>query len=300
MKSRLLVITGPAILEKTRIAVETALLMDGEIVNAEPALFYRGMDIGTDKPSTDDRKSVPFHLIDIINPGGQIWPSDYAQQGTSAIEEIFARGRVPIIVGGSAAHIRLLTGAATPPLVPPHMERLAKAAEDEADSNTANPRDDPRELLGAFASLSEELVSLNAAFKEAGLSGPEESNGKERYDAVKVGLFISDPALTLYVKASVDSMVEAGLLEEVKSLLSAGYHSRLRPMKAVGYFQMHAFLAGKCEWSDAVSSFKRHAVRRAKRSLEDLQREPGITWIDISDRKEKDSAAEIARIFRSA
>ena len=274
---KVLVVAGPTASGKTALGISLALALNGEIVSADSMQVYRHMDIGTAKATPEERASVPHHMLDVADPSEDYSVSRYVEEASRCCEEILARGRVPIIVGGTGLYIdSLLAG-----------RRFGPRAEDPALRASLNAKYD---LLGGEGLL-EELRKVDperaAALHSADrkrivralevwlLTGETITAHDEASRAVPpryVSLFLipgfRDRAL-LYqrIDARVDDMVSRGLFEEVRSLLASGVPADATAMQAIGYKETAACLRGFLSPEEAVSQMKQASRRYAKRQL---------------------------------
>ncbi len=286
MKPPLIVILGPTGVGKTEVALELAERLDGEIVSADSRLFYCGMDIGTAKPSPAERQRVPHHLIDVTNPD-QVWSlAVFQQEARRAIAEIHARGRLPFLVGGTGQYVRAVTQEWEPPHVEPN-PKLRQALQVWADEISAqglharlavlDPQAaaviDARNLRRTMRAL-EVILSTGHRFSE------QRRRGHLLYRLLQLG--ISRPRQELYARidARIQTMLDAGLVGEVKDLLSRGYTSELPPLSAIGYREIIKYLQGNMTLEAAITEMKRATrvyVRRQTNWFKPA--DPDIHWL---------------------
>ncbi len=245
---KVLVIVGPTAVGKTALSLYLAERLEGEVVSADSRLFYRGMDIGTAKPTPEERARVPHHLIDIANPDETVGLARFLRLAHSAIADIHARGRLPIVVGGTGQYIRALVEGWTPPPVPPdpalraELEEQARregldallarlAALDPETAARVDPRN-PRRVVRALE------IALRA-----GPLGP--ARIPPPYDFFQVGLTMDRPALYARADARLEEMVRGGLGEEIRRLREAGYGWDLPAMSALNYRQFRPYFEGQ-------------------------------------------------------
>jgi tRNA dimethylallyltransferase len=237
----LIVILGPTGVGKTEISISLAERLNGEIVSADSRLFYRGMDIGTAKPTPDARARVPHHLIDIAEPDQTVSLANFQAAAVQAIMDITRRGRLPFLVGGTGQYIRAVTQGWSPPAVAPNprlraeLERLADLNGRqwlyEALTNLDPPAArgiDPRNVRRSIRAL--EVILLTGKRFSA-----QRNQTRSPFRTIQVGL--SRPRTELYrrLDARLSGMFEAGLLQEVQHLLNRGYTPNLPSMSAIGY-----------------------------------------------------------------
>jgi len=291
MARDLLAIVGPTAAGKSEVSLLLARALAGEIVSADSMQVYRGMDIGTAKPSAEERARVTHHLIDIIDPDTPFSVADYRARADAALASIWEAERQPLLVGGSGLYVRAVIDKLSFPLAPPNAElrsRLARQAREEGvgalharlaavDPEAASrlhPNDEKRiiralEVHAQTGQPISRLQSLDRRFQP-------------RYNTTQFGL--TRPRLELYrrIEERVDRMLAAGLVEEVKSLLAGGRREDLVAMKGLGYAQIAEHLRGACSLEEAVARLKRDTRRFAKRQLTWFRRDPRIVWVDLA------------------
>ncbi len=281
----LVVIVGPTAVGKTELSLELARRMDGEIVSADSRLFYRGMDIGTAKPTPEERASIPHHLIDIADPD-QTWSLARFQQAASeAIAAIHHRGHLPFLVGGTGQYIRAVTHGWNPPPQPPD-SRLREILEELAHERgggwlhdklgvldpAAAQAIDPRNLRRTVRAL-EVILSTGKRFSEQ--RGQQESP----YRTIIVGLDRPRPELYARVDERIEAMFAAGLLEEMRSLLEMGYSPELPAFSAIGYRECTAVLTGQYDIEEAKTRIKRATRVFVRRQANWFKADdPNIAW----------------------
>lgn len=292
MARDLLAIVGPTAAGKSEVSVLLAQALAGEIVSADSMQVYRRMDIGTAKPSAEERARVTHHLIDIIDPDTPFSVADYRARADAALAAIWEEGRQPLLVGGSGLYVRAVIDKLSFPLAPPNAElrsRLAQQAREEGvralharlaavDPEAASrlhPNDEKRiiralEVHAQTGQPISRLQSLDRRFQP-------------RYNTTQFGLTRPRPELYRRIEERVDRMLAAGLVEEVESLLAGGCRDDLVAMKGLGYAQIAEHLRGACSLEEAVARLKRDTRRFAKRQLTWFRRDPRIVWVDLAD-----------------
>lgn len=294
--SPLIVIVGPTAVGKTALSIHLAEVFDGEIVSADSRSFYRGMDIGTAKPSPKERARVPHHLIDIADPDETVSLAEYQDRAYAAIDSILARHRLPLMVGGTGQYVQAVVEGWRIPRVAPHpdlREKLEVKAERESPHalhdwlKELDPQaaDDihPHNVRRVVRALEVCLVTGRPISEQQGKEPPP-------YEILQIGLMMDRDKLYQRADARLDTMLQAGLLDEVRRLLHQGYDWHLPAMSAVGYAEFQPILreshrtAPQEEWLEEVVSDIRSNLHRFIRhqynwfSLED----PDIRWFDIS------------------
>ncbi len=297
-------IVGPTGAGKSALAMAVAERSNCEIVNADSRQFYRGMDLGTAKPSAADQARVPHHLIDVRNPDESLDVAEYAQLARAAIEEIAARGRNPLVVGGSGLYLRVIRGGifSGPAASPEIRDRLAKSA---AEQGVARLHDRLREVDPEAANRIgvNDLYRIVRALEVFELTGETISAHQTRhrfadigYDTLTVGVEVERKKLYDAIDTRFDAMVAAGLVEEVRALVKAGYSPEQPPLSTIGYKQIAAYLRGEIARDDAIAQAKQESRRLAKRQLTWFRREPEIVWLDV-ERGAQDALAVFEKFF---
>lgn len=289
-KPPLILIVGPTAVGKTEIAIQLAERLNGEIVSADSRLFYRGMDIGTAKPSHEEQARAPHHLIDIANPDEILSLAVFQQIATEAIADIHARSKLPFLVGGTGQYIRAVTQGWTPPEVKPD-ERLRDALEKMKEERGLNwlhdklrgldpdaaEKIDPRNFRRTIRAL-EVIMTTGKKFSE------QRGQGESPYHLITIGLTRPREELYRRVDERIESMFANGLMDEVKSLIARGYSPSLPTMSAIGYRECAQALEGKITVEEA-KQFARRATRVYVRRQANWFKEsdPNILWFRVED-----------------
>ncbi len=298
-------IVGPTGAGKSALAMAVTERLNCEIVNADSRQFYRGMDLGTAKPSAEDRARVPHHLIDVRDPDESLDVAEFAQLARAAIDEIAARGRNPLVVGGSGLYLRVIRGGIFrgPAASMEIRDRLAKIA---AEQGVAHLHQRLREIDPESANRIgvNDLYRIARAIEVFELTGETITAHQQRhrfadigYDTFTVGVEVERKKLYDAIDTRFDAMVAAGLVEEVRALVEAGYSPDKPPLSTIGYKQIAAHLRGELALADAVALAKQESRRLAKRQLTWFRREPEIVWLD-PERGVQDALALFEKFFR--
>jgi tRNA dimethylallyltransferase len=303
----LIVIVGPTAVGKTALSLRLAEAVSGEIVSADSRQVYRGMDVGTAKATVAERGWVPHHLIDVVNPDEPLSLAQYQEMAYGAIDDILARGRVPFLVGGTGQYVTAVVEGWQVPRVPPDEElrrQLYRQAEEEGaaalharlrglDPEAAR-RIDPRNVRRVVRAL-EVCLTTGRRFSE------QQQKSPPPYRILMVGLTLPRPQLYRGIDRRVEGMLEAGLEDEVRRLVAAGYGFDLPAMSGVGYGQFALYLAGEARLADVIAEIQR-ATRRFVRhqgnwfSADD----PRIHWFDASEGDPYPAVLRLVRRFLSA
>lgn len=286
----LVVIVGATAVGKTGLAVEVAERLNAEIVSADSRLFYRGMDIGTAKPTVEERRRVPHHLIDVSRPDETWSLARFQQQAARTIVEISERGRPPFLVGGTGQYIRAVIEGWRPPEQEPDPRLRAYL---ETLAGQIGPFELHRRLgiLDAASAASIDPTNLRRTVRALEViltTGRRFSDQRLKegspYRLLVVGLRRPRPELYARIDGRIDAMVQAGFLQEVQSLLAQGYSPQLPSLSAIGYREMVACLQGEMSLDEAVTQMKR-LTRRYVRQQSNWFRDEDerIHWFDMAE-----------------
>ncbi|MDA8429648.1 MAG: tRNA (adenosine(37)-N6)-dimethylallyltransferase MiaA [Geobacteraceae bacterium] len=289
MKPSLLVICGPTASGKSDLALRLAHQLDGEIVNADSMQVYRGMDIGTAKPSPEQQQDIPHHLIDIAEPGQAFSAADFAEAADRAISTICSRGKHPIVVGGTGLYIRsLLKGLVDSPGDANGTLRQELRTEARERGNRAMleelRRVDPELAECIHPNNLVRIIRGLEVFRTTGVPlsryQREHAFSGQHYRSLQIGIHVARPLLYDRIDQRVDRMIEDGLLQEVQQLLNAGYGPASKAMRAIGYKQMTAHLSGESTLEEAIRLIKRDTRHYAKRQLTWFNADKDILWLE--------------------
>ena len=291
--NRLIVIAGPTAVGKSALALRLAQQLDGEIISGDSMCVYRGLDIGTAKPSVSEQKLVPHHLIDIRRPTEPFSVVDFQQLAAAAIDEVNRRGKLPILVGGTGLYIQaLLEGYQFSPTPVTPLRDDTESTDtlyeklNERDPSTASrihPNDRKR-ILRALEVITNENKPLS-----------RERAAKLQYDCLAFGLTMERQALYRRIDQRVDQMVGQGLLGEVDSLLSKGLATNATALQAIGYKEFIAATQGDVPLETAIEQVKLASRRYAKRQLTWFRRMPYLEWIELNATATMDMALNLIR-----
>ena len=285
---KLIVIAGPTASGKSRLSVELACRFDAEIINADSMQVYRGMDIGTAKPTLEERKGIPHHLLDVIDPDQEYNAAVYRSMAASAAMDITGRGKVAIVVGGTGLYIKSLLGGLfeCPPSAPELRDSLLKEWEssgpdvlyerlqrlDPERAGKIHPHDRVR-LIRAL-----EIISLTDELPSA--LGTRHGFSDHAFNALKFCLDREREELYRRINRRAILMMEGGLLAETEILLQKGYGPRLKPLQAIGYSQAIEYLEGQYSLEETVKRIQKETRRYAKRQLTWFRADSEYSWLD--------------------
>ena len=288
MSKKIVVICGPTASGKTALSIALAKAFDGEVVSADSMQIYRRMDIGTAKPTKEEMDGVPHHMLDVAEPGEAYSVSRYVEEATACVEDILARGKLPIVCGGTGLYIDgLIRGtnyqpAGTDNGIREQLEgewetqgaeqMMARLAAADPDSAARLHLSDKRRILRAlevYLATGETITVHNARTKAI----------PPRYEAVMIGLN-TEPRQILYdrIDRRVGVMLEQGLLQEVQSLLEDGLLEGTAA-QAIGYKELLAYFRGEMTLETAADLIRQKSRNYAKRQLTWFRRDERVKWI---------------------
>lgn len=299
MAGRVLALVGPTAAGKSALALEVAGALGAEIVSIDSAAVYREMDVGTDKPSPEDRARVPHHMIDVVDPSHTLTVSEFQRMARDAIDDILSRGRTPLLVGGSGLYFRAVVDPlefpGTDPQVRAGLERAAGAGEGALH----------RKLRDVDPEAAERIAPANVrrivrALEVIEITGRRFSSFRTAWDeyaslyALRVaGLTRPREELNRRIDRRVAEMIARGLVEEVKALEAAGCRASLTSVQALGYAQILRYLDGLISLEEAIDETKRRTRKFARRQLTFLRADPRVRWFESDPAK---AAAHLAGV----
>ena len=285
------VIVGPTAVGKSRIAVEVAKAFETDVLTADSRQVYRGMDVGTDKPASEERQAVPHRLIDLVDPDESFNAGLYRRRAIDEIERLYRDCRLPLIVGGTGLYVRtLLKGLCDAPQADPIMrEALRQEAEDQGYDRLYARLVDVDPVIAARLHPRDESKVIRA-LEVYQLSGRRMSEFQQEHGfaerpfaALMIGLNRDRDMLYRRIEGRIDWQLAHGLIEETKQLLAQGYQRDSAAMKGLGYRQVAEHLAGEYDAAEMVRRFKRDTRHFSKRQMTWFRKEPGIQWLMIEE-----------------
>lgn len=285
---RLVCVVGPTATGKSDLSLDLAEALDGEVVNADAMQLYRGMDIGTAKLPVAERRGIPHHQLDVLDVTEAASVAAYQRHARETIEDLLARGRTPVLVGGSGLYVQAVVDELEFPGTDPEIRgrwerelaavgapalhrRLAEV--DPAAAANVLPGNG-RRIVRAL-----EVVELTGRPFRATLPGQR----VPRYDAVLIGVDRETAELDERVERRVALMLEQGLVEETRALLERGLREGRTASRALGYQQVVAALDGTCSLAEAAADTVRATRRFVRRQRSWFRRDPRVHWLDGAD-----------------
>ena len=283
----LVVIVGPTASGKSNLAVWLALQLGGEVIACDSTQMYRGFDIGTAKPSAEERQGVPHHMMDLLDPGEEATAGRYRERAIGVLEDLRIRQRLPIFTAGTGLYLRaLLEGLAD---VPQRSESLRERLRTSAAEHAAGHlhrilrRLDPISAGKIAAADEQKLIRANEVcllakkpMSEVQRSGKTPLPG---WRALRIGLKPDREGLYKRVHARTEAMLASGWMEEVRGLVAGGLPEEAKPFQFIGYRELRAVLRGEMELEEARTAIQQATRRYAKRQMTWFRREAGVQWL---------------------
>jgi len=294
---KIVVIVGPTASGKTALSLALGERFKGELVSADSCQIYRGMDIGTAKPTKEEQRLVPHHLIDIKDPNEGYAVAEYKHDAVAAIKKILERGRLPIMVGGTGLYVNAVVLNLDIPKVAADPE-LRKSLEREIEEKgleaafkrliALDPEAayvvDPKNPRRIVRALEVALTTGRPFTAQRGKSDPI-------FDALVIGIDIPPETLRARINDRIDLMIKNGLVREVEGLVKK-YGGDIACLDAIGYRETVAYFKGECTQADAIAAMKMNTWHYAKRQITWFKKTPGVHWI-----KTPDEAMQLAHAF---
>lgn len=291
MKSKVLVIAGPTASGKTKIGVELAKRLNGEIISADSMQIYKHMNIGTAKPTINEMQNIPHHLIDFVEIGENFSVVQYKEMATKCIEDILSRGKVPIFVGGTGLYINSITEEIKYDETAENKEireKLEKIAETEGNERLYEKLKavDIDTYSRLHINDTKRIIRALEVFEATGITITEHQKmSKEiekKYDYKIVGLWMERENLYNRINLRVDKMIEDGLEDEARNIIEMIKNKgKITSFQAIGYKEFLKYFNGEMSLEDAIASIKQESRRYAKRQVTWFKRTNGLKWINV-------------------
>jgi tRNA dimethylallyltransferase len=301
-RPRVVILLGPTGVGKSKLAIELAEAFGGEILSADSMQVYRYLDIGTAKPTPEERKRVRHHLIDLVNPDQPFHADLYRILGRKTIVQLHQDHQPIWVVGGTGLYIKTLTQGlfASPKIDRDVRERLKQELKEKGGAflherlNRVDPKTASRLHPHDLFRILRALEVFDCTGVPISFLREQHRFGERPYVTLKIGLDMSRKALYDRIDQRVDQMIGRGFLQEVESLMGMGYGAELKPMQSLGYKQIVQFVLKKMGWDEAVRQMKRDTRHYARRQWTWFKADQEIRWYDGSVARE-----EISREVRS-
>lgn len=289
---KIIVVCGPTASGKSELAVRLAQKLNAEIVNADSMQIYRGLDIGTAKPTSRQQAEIRHHLIDVVDPDQLFSAADYSKYADEAISEIISRQKRVIVVGGTGLYIRALVHGLVDS--PGGTDELRQSLHDEAAIVGNSAMLERLRLVDpplAETLHPNNLIRIIRALEVYHLTGiPLSQHQSEhrfascRYEALQIGISVERSELYRRINARVDLMLDQGLVREVSKLLDAGYGPDLKAMRSIGYKEVVSQIRGELSGAEAARVIKQNTRRYAKRQCTWFKADQNILWFEYPDK----------------
>jgi tRNA dimethylallyltransferase len=282
----LVAIVGPTASGKSALGVKLAERFGGEVVACDSTQLYRGFDIGTAKPSIAERRGIPHHLVDVLDPQDNATAGGYRQMALQILQDLRKRGRLPVFTVGTGLYLRaLLEGLADVPQRSEELRERLRASVDEHPTGHLHrilKRLDPQ-AAGKIAPADEQKIirAVEVCILGRKPISAVHSSGRvplEGWRVLKVGLMPPREKLNERIHSRTDAMLEQGWMREVQALLNSGLNENAKPFDFIGYQELRAVLRGETTLKEATEAIRQATRRYAKRQLTWFRKEPGVRW----------------------
>jgi tRNA dimethylallyltransferase len=310
-------VVGPTCSGKTVVAVELAKLVNGEVISADARQIYKMIDIGTAKPTREEMSGVEHHLVDILPLENEMSAGAYAELAAKVVDKIFARNRIPVIVGGSGLYLRaLIDGLFDAPEVDPDVRHMLRERVHQEGSATLL-----EELKRVDAVAAEGLIPQNYSrilralevYHSSGKKISELRNERPsviRFSTIQFGIRLNRNLLYSRIEKRVDEMIRNGFVHEVKDILDRGVDPKLNSLQTVGYKEVISYLQARKDgatpespdekFGEVVSLIKMNTRRYAKRQMTWFNKDKRIFWIDADDKSAREVAEDMFTTFANS
>lgn len=289
MKKPLIVLTGPTAVGKTKLSIALAKAVNGEIISADSMQVYRYMDVGSAKITPDEMDGVPHHLVDVLEPTEDFNIVLFQQLAKKSMGEIYSKGRIPILVGGTGFYIQAITrdiDFTQSEQDDSYRKELEALAAEKGSSflHDMLASVDPKSAEDIHENNVKRVIRALEFYKQNGTRISEHNEEqKEHVSPYNLAYFVLNaprPLLYERIDARVDEMLKNGLVEEVKNLHRMGCHREMVSMQGLGYKEILSWLGGEYPYEEAIRILKRDTRHFAKRQLTWFRREGEVTWVD--------------------
>ena len=287
----LVVLLGPTAVGKSRVAVQVAKVFGTEVLTADSRQVYRGMNIGTDKPTLEERQGIPHRLIDVADPDESFNAGWYRRLALEEIDRLYREKRIPLVVGGTGLYIRtLVRGLCSAPEADPVLrEELQQLSHDQGPGAlyAELSRIDPVTASRLHPNDESKIIRAVEIYRLTGrpVSAMHQEHGFQEapFTTLLIGLQRDRAVLYRKIEQRIDWQLAHGMVEETRALLDRGHGRQLGAMKGLGYRQVAAYLCDEYDYGEMISRFKRDTRHFAKRQITWFRKEPGIVWLSIEE-----------------
>lgn len=300
MKDKLIVILGPTAVGKTALSISLARKLQTEIISGDSMLIYKGMDIGTAKPTKDEQAGIVHHMIDILEPQAEFSVTQFKAMAATRIAALNQQGKIPILAGGTGLYVKSLLEDYCFNKTPgdeAYRQSLEKLAEDKGKAYVhdmlaaVDPAAAARLHINDFRRVIRALEVYHMGGEK--ISQQKAAAGELLYNVYVVGLNRDRSQLYERINQRVEKMFAAGLVEEVKALLAAGFTRDCQAMQGIGYKEVAAHIAGESSLDETVETIKKSTRHFAKRQLTWYRRMPYIHWYDVGNTSDAELLAAV-------
>lgn len=302
--TKVIVIIGPTGVGKTKLGVELARRYNGEVISGDSMQIYRGMDIGTAKVTKEEMQGIKHHLIDIKNPDENYSVKDFQEEVRKCIEEISSRGKLPILVGGTGLYIKAALydyqfneSHSDHELYKQKYQHYANEQLyqylKEIDEKSAN------EL---HVNNRQRVLRAIEIYETTGIKKSETIDKQEHvclYDAIFIGLTLPRECLYQRINQRVDTMMKAGLKQEMETLIKKGYTANLQSMKAIGYKEWFAYFEQEQNEQETIELIKKHSRNYAKRQYTWFKNQMPVIWVNVNINHFIETIQEVETLLKS-
>ncbi len=297
-------IVGPTCTGKTKVGIDLAKLVGGEIISVDARQIYKLIDIGTAKPTHDQLAEAPHHLVDILPLEEEMSAGVFAKLAREAVDDISSRDRLPIMVGGSGLYLRAtIDGLFDSPEIDKEVRKKLRL---RLESNGAEPllkelrEIDPKAATGLLPQNYKRILRALEFYYSSGkrISEFREANpSMPEFKTLQFGIHLERKLLYRRIEDRVDEMIARGLVDEVKEVLRRGFNPGLNSLQTTGYGETIAFLQGRITFEAMVSLIKMNTRHYAKRQMTWFRKDHRIVWIEAEGKSPRDVAAEICSLY---
>lgn len=299
-KPKVIVILGPTAVGKTKLSIDLAKNLNGEIISADSMQIYKYMNVGTAKPLVEEMQGITHHLIDTVTPDEDFSVAQYQERAFKYIDEILSHNKIPMVVGGTGLYINsLIYNVQFSETITDEKYRaeLNDTALNKGNEYLHNMLEkiDPQAAKLIHSNDIKRIIRALEVYKCTGNTisyfNSISKSIPSKYDFIIIGLNMDRQLLYQRINNRVDLMIKDGLINEVKSLLEMGYNNRNTSMQAIGYKELIQFVEGDISLESAVDKIKQESRRYAKRQITWFKKVEGIKWFDVTN-KEYDTIYE--------